>query len=116
MFGKTSSTILTATAALHPMADAAFANSGAADAIVVTAQKREQSLNDVPVSIDVINGVRLAAISSAGEDILFLAARSPSLYAEASSGRTFPRFYIRGLGNTDFDLNANQPVSLVYDE
>ena len=26
-----------------------------------------------------------------------------------------PRFYIRGLGNTDFDLNASQPVSQVYD-
>ena len=26
------------------------------------------------------------------------------------------RFYIRGLGNTDFDLNASQPVSLVYDD
>ena len=26
-----------------------------------------------------------------------------------------PRFYIRGLGNTDFDLNASQPVSVLYD-
>jgi iron complex outermembrane receptor protein len=35
---------------------------------------------------------------------------------ESSFGRTFPRFYIRGLGNTDFDFNASQPVSLVYDD
>ncbi|MFL6787386.1 MAG: TonB-dependent receptor, partial [Sphingomicrobium sp.] len=40
----------------------------------------------------------------------------PSLNIESSFGRTFPRFYIRGLGNTDFDLNASQPVSLVYDD
>jgi len=40
----------------------------------------------------------------------------PSLLVESSFGRTFPRFYIRGLGNTDFDLNASQPVSLVYDD
>jgi outer membrane receptor protein involved in Fe transport len=33
-----------------------------------------------------------------------------------SFGRAFPRFYIRGLGNTDFDLNASQPVSMVVDE
>jgi len=39
----------------------------------------------------------------------------PSLHIESSFGRTLPRFYIRGLGNTDFDLNASQPVSLVYD-
>jgi hypothetical protein len=33
-----------------------------------------------------------------------------------SFGRAFPRFYIRGYGNTDFRLNASQPVSLVYDD
>ena len=86
------------------------------DILVVTAQKREQAIDDIPFSIDVIAGHKLDVLRSAGQDILFLAGRSPSLYAEASSGRTFPRFYIRGLGNTDFDLNASQPVSLVYDE
>ena len=40
----------------------------------------------------------------------------PSLNIESSFGRAFPRFYIRGYGNTDFDLNASQPVSLVYDD
>ncbi|MEP6502939.1 MAG: TonB-dependent receptor, partial [Betaproteobacteria bacterium] len=34
----------------------------------------------------------------------------------SSFGRAFPRFYIRGYGNTDFHLNASQPVSLVYDD
>lgn len=93
----------------------AFAQSNIADEIIVTAQKREQSLQDVPLSLDVIRGEELDVASSGAEDILFLSARVPSLYAEGSFGRTFPRFYIRGLGNTDFDLNANQPVSLVYD-
>ena len=43
-------------------------------------------------------------------------ARVPSLNIESSFGRAFPRFYIRGFGNTDFDLNASQPVSLIYDD
>ena len=98
------------------IAPAALAQDADADTIIVTAQKREQDLADVPLSIDVLKGEALDNIRAGGRDILFLAGRSPSLYAEASSGRTFPRFYIRGLGNTDFDLNANQPVSLVYDE
>lgn len=85
------------------------------DEVVVTAQKREQSLQDVPLSVEVLQDEKLDVLSSGGEDILFLNARVPSLYAETSFGRAFPRFYIRGLGNTDFDLNANQPVSLVYD-
>src|SRR3546814_17888775 len=36
--------------------------------------------------------------------------------SDVCSSDLFPRFYISGLGNTDFDLNASQPVSLVYDE
>lgn len=86
------------------------------DVIIVTAQKQAESAAEVPFSLDVIREDRLANSRSGAEDLLFLAARSPSLYAESSSGRIFPRFYIRGLGNTDFDLNANGPVSVVLNE
>jgi iron complex outermembrane receptor protein len=48
-------------------------------------------------------------------DVRFLSNRTPSLQMESSFGRIFPRFFIRGLGNTDFDLNASQPVSVLYD-
>ncbi|MCC6481000.1 MAG: Plug domain-containing protein, partial [Sphingomonadaceae bacterium] len=84
--------------------------------IVVTAQRREEKLQDVPLSITAVRGEKLDALASGGPDIRFLSARVPSLIIESSFGRTFPRFYIRGLGNTDFDFNASQPVSLVYDD
>ncbi len=84
--------------------------------IVVTAQRREEKLKDVPLSVAAISGEKLDAIQAGGNDIRGLSARIPSLNIESSFGRTFPRFYIRGLGNTDFDLNASQPVSLVYDD
>ena len=84
--------------------------------IIVTAQKREQNLQDVPISIATISEERLDAMLDGGADIRVLAARIPSLYAEGSSGRTAPRFYIRGLGNTDFDLTASQPVSIIMDD
>jgi iron complex outermembrane recepter protein len=84
--------------------------------IVVTAQRRSEKLQDVPLSVDVVSGDKLAAINSGGGDVRAFAGRVPSLNIESSFGRTFPRFYIRGLGNTDFDLNASQPVSLVYDD
>jgi iron complex outermembrane receptor protein len=84
--------------------------------IIVTAQKRSEAITEVPLSLDVLSDARLDNARAGAQDLLFLAARSPSLYAEASSGRIFPRFYIRGLGNTDFDLNANGPVSVVLDE
>jgi iron complex outermembrane recepter protein len=89
---------------------------GSLEDIVVTAQRRIENLQDVPVSVAAISGDKLSAIQSGGVDVRGLSARVPSLLVESSFGRTFPRFYIRGLGNTDFDLNASQPVSLVYDD
>ena len=86
------------------------------DVITVTAERREESVQDVPISITTVADEKLDVIASGGADIRFLSARLPSLNIESSYGRAFPRFYIRGLGNTDFDLNASQPVSLIYDE
>lgn len=70
----------------------------------------------MPVAVTAISGEKLDVINSSGLDIRFLSGRTPSLQAESSFGRTFPRFYIRGLGNTDFDPNAQQPVSVVLDD
>ena len=84
--------------------------------VIVTAQKREQSVMDVPISIATMSDDRLSAIFEGGADIRALSARVPGLYVESSNGRVAPRFYIRGLGNIDFDLGASQPVSVVMDE
>ncbi|MBL8772760.1 MAG: TonB-dependent receptor [Phenylobacterium sp.] len=84
--------------------------------VIVTAQKKAENINEVPLSVTAVSGQKLDAIRSSGGDIRVFSARVPSLTLESSFGRTFPRPYIRGLGNTDFDLNASQPVSFVYDE
>ncbi|MEO1027566.1 MAG: TonB-dependent receptor [Pseudomonadota bacterium] len=82
----------------------------------VTATKRDANLKDVPVSVSAVSDENLDLFGGAGDDIQFLSARVPSLIIESSFGRIFPRPYIRGLGNTDFDFNASQPVSFIYDE
>lgn len=84
--------------------------------VIVTATKREVDVQDIAISISTLSGDKLEVLASGGADIRFLRSRMPSLYIESSFGRAQPRFYIRGYGNTDFDLNASQPVSLVYDE
>ncbi|WP_416464953.1 TonB-dependent receptor [Sphingomonas sp. VDB2] len=86
------------------------------DEIVVTAERRSENLQKVPVSVGVVQGDQLRALQSGGGDILELAARVPGLYAETTTGRIFPRFYIRGLGNIDFYLGASQPVSIIQDD
>ena len=84
--------------------------------VIVTAQKREQSLMEVPVAVSAISGEQMHDLLSSAENIRALNGRVPSLVVESSNGRQSPRFYIRGLGNYDFDVNANQPVTMVYDE
>jgi len=91
-------------------------NQLALEEILVTAQKREQSLQQVPSAVSAISSEQVEDFLGAGENIRALAGRVPSLQIESSNGRQSPRFYIRGLGNFDFDVNATQPVSLIFDE
>ena len=86
------------------------------DTVQVTAQRKVENLQDVPVSVSTINAQELDVFGAGGNDVRFLSGRVPSLNIESSFGRAFPRFYIRGYGNTDFRLNTSQPVSLVYDD
>ena len=90
--------------------------SGTVSEVIVTATRKEERLLDVPISTSVLSGAPLEVIGTAGQDIRQLAFTVPSLNIESSNGRTFPRFYIRGYGNTDFTSFASQPVSLVYDD
>jgi iron complex outermembrane receptor protein len=84
--------------------------------VVVTATRREERLKDVPESVTALSGAPLMVLGTSGQDVRQLAFSVPSLNIESSNGRTFPRFYIRGYGNTDFNSFASQPVSLVYDD
>ncbi|WP_445428203.1 TonB-dependent receptor [Alishewanella sp. HL-SH05] len=86
------------------------------ETITITAQRRSQSIQEVPISVATLSGEKFDSIFSSGDDITALAIKVPGLYAESSNGRAAPRFYIRGLGNTDFDLAASQPVSIVMDD
>lgn len=113
-FSPTSSVAFAVAAALS--APAAFAQGSILDEITVTAQKREQSLSDVPLAVSAITGDAVNDYINGAQDIRALAARVPGLNIETSNGRTQPRFYLRGLGNIDFDVNANQPVAMIYDE
>src|SRR5688500_5196647 len=71
------------------------------DTVQVTAQRRVENIQDVPVSISTVSGEKLDTLASGGTDIRFLSGRVPSLNIESSFGRAFPRFYVRGYGNTD---------------
>lgn len=84
--------------------------------IEVTVQRRLENILQVPIATTVLSAKQLSMLSVVGDDMRLFASRLPSFQAESSFGRTFPRFYIRGIGNTSFDIYASQPVSLLYDD
>ncbi len=111
-----SSAIMAGFVLLGSLASPAIYAQDALEEIIVTAQRREQNIQDVPISITSMTGDRLNARFSGGGDILQLANAAPGLHIESSNGRLAPRFYLRGLGNADFTAAASQPVSVVFDE
>ncbi|MDN3543087.1 MAG: TonB-dependent receptor [Roseateles asaccharophilus] len=86
------------------------------ETVTITAERRVENIKDVPTAVSTLSGEKLDVLASGGQDVRFLSGRVPSLNIESSFGRAFPRFYLRGYGNTDFRLNASQPVSLIYDD
>jgi iron complex outermembrane receptor protein len=102
--------------ALNWGAQAQTSPAGQLQTINVTAERRLENIRDVPSSVSALQGEVLDVLNTSGQDVRLLSGRVPSLNIESSFGRAFPRFYIRGYGNTDFRLNASQPVSLVYDD
>ncbi len=89
---------------------AAFA---ALEEIVVTAQKREQSLQDVPISISVVSG---EVIREAGIDnIEDLQAYVPNLQMSETGIST--QLYVRGIGtgnNQGFEQSVGQYIDGIY--
>ncbi|MES2095253.1 MAG: TonB-dependent receptor [Pseudomonadota bacterium] len=101
-------------APVTPPADSASDDSGE---IIVTATRRSESTLNVPVAVSVMRPEALRDYQAAGADtLLSLSGKVPGLYVESTTGRIFPRFYIRGLGNIDFYLGASQPVSIIQDD
>jgi len=99
-----------------PVQEQAAPEEGLGD-IVVTAERRSENLQKVPLSVGVTSGDALRAYTAGGDDtLLALSGRVPGLYVESTTGRIFPRFYIRGLGNIDFYLGASQPVTIIQDD
>lgn len=81
--------------------------------IIVTAQKREQRLNDVPISITAVSGEQLSrsGITSTAD----LAKISPGFtYQESQYGT--PVFGIRGISFFDFSTASSPAVSVSVDQ
>ena len=81
--------------------------------VIVTAQKREQSLQDVPLSVAVISSDALRRQNI--NDIASLAQAAPSLNFQEGFGPTSTNFNIRGIASYSFEGGIQPSVSLVVD-
>src|SRR3989344_6504558 len=68
--------------------------------IVVTAQKREQDVQDVPISLTVVGGEQLSELGI--KDFNELDRYVPNFYVQTTPGNN--AFYIRGIGSTPGNL------------
>ena len=84
--------------------------------IVVTAQKKEQSLQDVGVSVTAFNDAQIAALG--WDNSLDVAAQTPGLITTSNTGDTanIALFSIRGVSQLDFAEGQEAPVALYRDE
>lgn len=86
------------------------------DILQVIVQCCVENVKDVLVVVSVIQGEKLDVFGLVGDDICFLVVCVFSFNIELFYGCVFLCFYIRGLGNIDFDFNVLQLVLLVYDD
>lgn len=91
------------------------ADASAGGDIIVTAQKREQRLLDVPTAIAVIGSTALH--ESGAKDLVDVSHLTPGVIASPVSigGRTMQTFTIRGIGNDDFRPNGNPSAAVHVD-
>jgi len=86
--------------------------SGGVNIIVVTAQKRAQNLQDVPVSVSAFDDQMIA--DAGFTNSLSIGDQVPNLEIKTFGG--VPNIFIRGVGNNDFNSSSIGPISVYRDD
>ena len=114
-FGK--GYVLVSLALIFPSTFAHAEKEGSAlilEEIVVSAQKREQSLQDVPIAVTAISSKDIEAfgiVNSSG-----IVRVTPSLTITEGNKKTNSAFSIRGIGTNVFSVGVEQAVATIIDD
>lgn len=95
--------------------EAAAADGSALEEVIVTATKRSEKLQDVPVSVTAMTADQLSqqGVFSTAD----LNGAIPNLQVSSAYGETQPNFTLRGIGvGTEYNSNAASPVGVYVDE
>jgi iron complex outermembrane receptor protein len=82
--------------------------------IVVTAQRRSENLQSVPISITALSGdtVQKLGLKTSAD----IAAQVPNLTIKQSFANSVPQIFLRGVGVNDPNANANGAVGIYVDD
>ena len=98
----------------EPVAEAEAPGGTELEAITVTAQRRRQSLQETPISIEAFNADKIALRGIAG--LRDLAAQVPNMTVEPfPTHNATLRLFIRGVGPTDAQLTQDPAVGVYID-
>ena len=86
---------------------------GLLEEVIVTAQKREQSLQEVPIAVTVLSEDQIAA--SFGDNIEALQSLVPSVSFRTGNTTRNSALTVRGIGTVSFSIGAEPSVSTVVD-
>ena len=95
------------------MANSAFSAQGAIEEIIVTAERRAESLQSVPVAITAFTGEEMDAQGIV--DIKGITERTPG-FTMGVFNPGQPQFYIRGIGSNEDGAGGDQSVIVFIDE
>ncbi|MGI9327833.1 MAG: TonB-dependent receptor, partial [Pseudomonadales bacterium] len=82
--------------------------------IVVTAQKREQNIQDVGIAISAVSGEQMRALGFTNAQQV--TAMAPGVSTIQPNGEANYAIAIRGVANSDFTTNVESPVAVYMDE
>ena len=95
-----------------PLAPAAQ-EQGYLEEIMVTAQKREQNVQDIPIAVTALSGERL--VEHGITDMFDLQQSAPGLIVDQSQTATTANFSIRGIGTSSQNFGLEPSVGLYVD-
>ncbi|MEH6581058.1 MAG: TonB-dependent receptor [Halioglobus sp.] len=82
--------------------------------VIVTAQKRSESMQDVPVAVTAIGGTDIEALG--WDNPSDVAAQVPNMQMSAPFGDIQPLFSIRGVSMVDYTPSQSSPIGIYADE
>jgi iron complex outermembrane receptor protein len=103
-----------ATSFAEPAASVSANDAGRLEEVVVTAQRREESAQNVGIALSVLSGQSLA--EKAITNVVDLQNAIPSLQVEPAFGSGQPQYRIRGVGFLDYTSNNASPVGVSVDD